>query len=253
MQDAWPSEEQEPLGDQSDPWNFQTFPPASQSTTTTTSTINNLEVVIDILFIFMSGIAIIVGLIILIYLLIVLLDQFYGCWGFMGWTEEMPMLENYPYQVPSAEAYGPVAYKARLWGLSGKERKVVLERVFAEHVSHYKVITASPVALDLECGVAVEQAHATKDDDISSIGIDSNPYMKARIDQSSDKQSDFKIESQNSNTGKVSALQMEERTGSNSLDSGDGDSTSGVDSLVLDEQRLTTKSCAICLGDYGKG
>lgn len=109
---------------------YETLPPNSVH-------VSNIDLVLDILFIFLMGVAIIVGLILIIYAAVVLFDRFCGCSSLMVWSEEEPLRDNHEIDGPSADAYGPVAYKARLWGLTTRERRAVLDRVFAAVVSHY--------------------------------------------------------------------------------------------------------------------
>jgi hypothetical protein len=73
------------------------------------------EVARNIVVMFLVGIALVVGLVVLVYMLMVILDQFCGGVLEPGGVHEVDR--------------GPVARKAGLWGLLQDERRVILERI----------------------------------------------------------------------------------------------------------------------------
>lgn len=76
------------------------------------------EVVLDVVIIFLVGVAIVIGLLVATYLLMMVLDKYCCCipgWRAVGEFAEVD--------------HGIVARKAGLWGLRQEERKAILEKI----------------------------------------------------------------------------------------------------------------------------
>jgi hypothetical protein len=105
---------------------------------------NNHALILDVLLIFLSGLAIILGLIVLVFAVVILFDKYLRC-GFRlsEWADDLfpdseaTMDEN---GGPSdEETYGTVAFKARLCGLTTSERRAVVEKAFEKYCTKYPV------------------------------------------------------------------------------------------------------------------
>jgi hypothetical protein len=76
------------------------------------------EVAKDVAVIFLAGVAIVLGLLLVTYLLMIIMDRYCCClpgWHAVGEVTEID--------------HGPVARKAGLWGLRLEERLAILERI----------------------------------------------------------------------------------------------------------------------------
>ena len=75
-------------------------------------------VVLDVVIIFLVGVAILIGLLVATYLLMLIMDR--CCCCVPGWRPAGEVTEI---------DHGPVARKAGLWGLRQDERQVILETI----------------------------------------------------------------------------------------------------------------------------
>ncbi|CAB9511593.1 protein ligase RNF13 [Seminavis robusta] len=246
----------------------------------------SISLVLDVVYIFLSGLAIIVGLIAVVYALVILCDRYCRCglrWA--EWSDDMFPEEEEGNEGsgtrndrPSAELYGPVAFKARLWGLSSSERRTVLERTFARYCTKYpaqprlKAATTLNMKQDASSAATtcVEsssvESNGTCQQPTNSVvdveGIPEEPTHPACSDVSvkSDDECSTEIPAQIKSKGHnlnfngesddtVSELESEEAEADDLNQDAD---EVGWESLVLNEQRVT-KTCAICLGEYEQG
>jgi len=77
------------------------------------------EMVKDVAIIFLVGVAIVIGLLFVVYLLMLIMDKYCCC--IPGWMAAGESVEI---------DHGPVARKAGLWGLRRSERQAILEHIF---------------------------------------------------------------------------------------------------------------------------
>lgn len=210
----------------------------------------DIQLVLDVLFIFMSGIAIIVGLIILVYALVVLFDRYCGCGRCVGSHHD----EEFFQEDIQANESQPTAveYKARLWGLTTQERRKLLKQVFASHASQYRYAAHSPLSDELSKAPTQESLSVASHDNCNRGANDlegwkENPLASSVCIVTSDSAASACIETS------VQILPSMSNETTNAAAEGRAALESSVDSMVLNEQQLTTTTCAICLGDYENG
>ena len=228
----------------------------------------SLPLIVDVSFIFLSGIAFILGLIVLVYISVVVFDRYFGCTQYRthhqdddegNWDEGRDLA--------SPHAYGPVAFKARLWGLTRSERRAVLEQVYERHIANHGTRNQRRV-IPIQTISAMEQtttSRCEKDarDKKGPLCLETSSLSSAaRLNQSVLESFDLEeaTEEGDSLTSKYRCrTQIDARIGS-SLDADERhgmetDSDQGLESAVdffaLDDD-CVEPTCAICLGEYGR-
>lgn len=188
---------------------------------TTSHAPENLDDILDIIFICLSGLAIVVALAVLIYSALAVFNKYWCCCDCLDLQnvaeedeEEGDVAEEVHDTGPSAEAFGPVAFKARLWGLTTSERRAILEEVFAKKTTIYETLG------------------------------------KERSRRSNITAKESGVDTKSTCTSDLSNKEELSRLGSESDEMDDNNNVEiDVDSFVLDQRN----TCAICLGDYEQG
>jgi hypothetical protein len=106
---------------------------------------SNQELIFDVLMIFLSGLAIIIAMIVMVFAVVILFDR-YGRCGLI-WSEWLDQLfpdeamdhddSDNNYGPAQEDTYGTIAFKARLCGLTTSERRAVMEQAFAKNCTKY--------------------------------------------------------------------------------------------------------------------
>lgn len=155
---------------------------SASSTSQTGEISENVDLIVDVLFIFLSGMAIILGLILIVYAAVVLFDRFCCC-AHLGGSDDRqlePDIERFQ-SMPSAQAFGPVAFKARLWGLTSSERRTILEKVFSRYSRVYhksnRSITMPTTTKKIDNSSSVVLNGATPTERECSTGLESSSFL----------------------------------------------------------------------------
>mgnify|MGYP000137023466 CR=1 FL=1 len=198
---------------------FSALNPSTSPTEATYHASNSNEDLIGgVVFMFLSGIGLIVGLVILVYSVVPVYNRLRG-------RNQRPDEDEHP--GPTAETYGPVAFKAKLWGLTPDERKAILQILFAEHSTNYSSNNFSGEIF--EVGTPLDGA--------------GNANLVPNLNLSSSLASDRSTTGVSSDQASTDGQEEPDPTDQTVLDS----------SMLMidDEAHPATVCCSICLETYG--
>lgn len=169
------------------------------------------EVAKDVAVIFLAGVAIVLGLLLVTYLLMVIMDRYCCClpgWHAVGEVTEID--------------HGPVARKAGLWGLRLEERLAILERILVgkAYTPDMTTISDEENPTTIAPNITEETSESHDDDD--------NPE-RVTMDE-----------------GRSNGEEEEEKEEIGE----DGNNEGELDNVSVDEANHDVV-CAICLAEYG--
>ena len=208
---------------------------------------SNFGVANDASIVFFIGFAAIWGLIVLVFISVVLFDHYFGYKYRQSEQRNRDEQGNADgeHGLVSPNTYGPVAFKAKLWGLTAFERKDVLEKVFESNTITYSTRTINQERSGSQIlSRAQHQLFSHEDSSLSS--ADS-------VDEASQESCDSVRADEESGADSDSDPHRNAHILCSSKGKTNKDDQKGKTIVDFSEFNDTCmdKTCAICLGEYG--